>query len=158
MKKAVDDKRKICHVECQNWKTKWRWILTSLVNLSMIHLRNYYVPLRDLCPFHLCQLKVINLFKIFLKYAHVSYFHHFTNWNVQFWVDSSSGGLTRNVADLYFNISSKFKDLFCKIHLFFFSVFYHLISVATDSGPGCCFKTLETAWRSLRKLEEASRL
>ena len=86
MKKAVDDKRKICHVECQNWKTKWRWILTSLVNLSMIHLRNYYVPLRDLCPFHLCQLKVTNLFKIFLKYAHVSYFHHFTNWNVQFWV------------------------------------------------------------------------
>ena len=26
------------------------------------------------------------LFKIFLKYAHVSYFHHFTNWNLQFWV------------------------------------------------------------------------
>ena len=31
-------------------------------------------------------VKVINLFKIFLKYAHLSYFHHFTNWNVQFWV------------------------------------------------------------------------
>ena len=31
-------------------------------------------------------VKVINLFKIFLKYALVSYFPHFTNWNVQFWV------------------------------------------------------------------------
>ena len=29
---------------------------------------------------------MINLFKIFLKYAHVSYFHHFVNWNMQFWV------------------------------------------------------------------------
>ena len=28
---------------------------------------------------------MINLFKIFLKYVHISYFHHFRNWNVQFW-------------------------------------------------------------------------
>ena len=30
-------------------------------------------------------IKLINLVKIFLNYAHVSYIHHFTNWNVQFW-------------------------------------------------------------------------
>ena len=29
---------------------------------------------------------MINLFKIFLKNVHVSYFQHFTNWNVQYWV------------------------------------------------------------------------
>ena len=28
---------------------------------------------------------MINLFKIFLKYVHISYFHHFRNWNLQFW-------------------------------------------------------------------------
>ena len=142
-----------------NWKTKWRWILTSLVNLSMIHLRNYYVPLRDLCPFHLCQLKVINLFKIFLKYAHVSYFHHFTNWNVQFWVDSSSGGLTRNVADLYFNISSKFKDLFCKIHLFifqFFTTWFQLPLIQALAAASRPLKQLGEAWESLKKLQDSS--
>ena len=33
-------------------------------------------------------------------------------------VDSSSGDWIRFAADLYFNISSKIKDLFCKIHRF----------------------------------------
>ena len=39
-----------------------------------------------------------------------------------------------------------------------FFVFYRLISVATDSGFGCYFKNLEAAWRSVRKLQEASRI
>ena len=75
--------------------------------------------------------------------------------------DSSSGDWARNVADLYFNISSRFKDLLCKIHLLFFSFFFcylPLNSVSTDSGPGYCFKNLKAAWRSLGKLEKASRL
>ena len=71
--------------------------------------------------------------------------------------DSSFGGWTRNAAELYFNISSKLKDLFCEIHHFSFA-FYCLLSVTTYSGSACCFKNLEAAWRSLRKLEEASRL
>ena len=72
--------------------------------------------------------------------------------------DSSSAGWTPLTADLYFDISSKFKDLFYKMHHFFWFVFYHLISATTDSGSGCFFKNFENAWRSLRKLEEASRL
>ena len=36
-------------------------------------------------------------------------------------------------------------------------VFYQLISVTTDPGSGCCFKNLEGAWESLKKLEETSR-
>ena len=32
------------------------------------------------------QLKMINLFKIFLKCTYVSYFHHFSNWMWKFWV------------------------------------------------------------------------
>ena len=42
-------------------------------------------------------------------------------------------------------------------YIFFFPIFYRLISVTTDLGSACCFKTFEAAWRSLRKLEEASR-
>ena len=41
---------------------------------------------------------------------------------------------------------------------FLWFIFYRLISVTTNSGSGCCFKNLEEAWRSLGKLEEASRL
>ena len=62
--------------------------------------------------------------------------------------DSSSAGWTRNVADLYFNISSEFKDLFCKIHLF-------LLSTAWFQLP--LFQTLAAASRTLKKLEEAWR-
>ena len=44
---------------------------------------------------------------------------------------------------------------------FFFFVFFGYLplnSVSTDSGPGYCFKNLKAAWRSLGKLEKASRL
>ena len=72
-----------------------------------------------------------------------------------------SGDWARNAADLYFNISSRFKDLLCKKHLFFCLFFFGYLplnSVSTDSGPGYCFKNLKAAWRSLGKLEKASRL
>ena len=39
--------------------------------------------------------------------------------------------------------------------MFVWIVFYHLISVTTDSGSGCCFKNLEEVWR--KRLEEAWR-
>ena len=42
-------------------------------------------------------------------------------------------------------------------HIILWFVFYRLISVGTDPGSGCCFKKLEEAWGSLKKLEEASR-
>ena len=68
--------------------------------------------------------------------------------------DSSFAGWTRLVADLYFNISSKFKDLFSKL-LYFYGLFSTTrFSVTTDSRSGCCFKNLEEAWRSLKKLQD----
>ena len=70
--------------------------------------------------------------------------------------DSSSAGWNRLATVLYFNISSKFKDLLCKIHHFLWFVFCRLISVTTDSGSACCFKNLEEAWRSLKKLQDSS--
>ena len=72
--------------------------------------------------------------------------------------DSRSGSWTRNAVDLYFNTliyQVNLRTYSTKYILFF--VFYHLISVATNSGSGCYFKTLEAAWRNMRKLEEASR-
>ena len=73
--------------------------------------------------------------------------------------DSSSGGLIRVAADsilrltrvLYFNMSSKFKDLFWKIHRF-----YGLFSNDWFQLP--LIQALAAASKSLRKLEEASRL
>ena len=74
--------------------------------------------------------------------------------------DSNSGGSIRLKVDsimwltwvLCFNISSKFKDLFCKIHHFLWFVFSRLISVTIGSGFGCCFKNFEEAWRSFKTL------
>ena len=71
--------------------------------------------------------------------------------------DSSSGGSIRVtadsirlVADSYFNISSKFKDLFCKLYHF-----YGLFSTAWFQLP--LIQALAAASRTLKKLEEAWR-
>ena len=72
--------------------------------------------------------------------------------------DSSSDGLIRVAGDsilrltrvLYFNISSKCKDLFCKIHHF-----YGLFS--TDWFQLRLVQALAAASRTLKKLEEALR-
>ena len=72
--------------------------------------------------------------------------------------DSSSSGWIRVAADsilrltpvLYSNISSKFKDLFCKIHCF-----YGLFS--TDWSQLPLIQALTAASRTLKKLEEAWR-
>ena len=71
---------------------------------------------------------------------------------------SSFGGLIKVAGDsilrltrvLYFNTSSKFKDLFCKIHHF-----YGLFS--TDWFQLQLIQALAAAWRTLKKLEEAWR-
>ena len=65
------------------------------------------------------------------------------------WIESA--GWTGLASDLYFNISSKFKDLFCKIHHF-----YGLFSTAWFQLP--LIQALATASITLKKLEEASRL
>ena len=73
--------------------------------------------------------------------------------------DPSSGSSIRVAADsilrltwvLYFNISSKFKDLFCKIHHF-----YGSFSTVWFQLP--LIQVLAAAWRTLKKLEEASKL
>ena len=71
--------------------------------------------------------------------------------------DLSSGGWTRNVADLYFNISSIFKDLFCKIHLFFcflppdFSYHWFRLRLLLQE-PWSSLKKLENAWISFKTL------
>ena len=62
--------------------------------------------------------------------------------------DSSSAGWTRLVGDLCFNVSNKFKDLFCKIHHF-----YSWFSIAWFQLP--LIKALAVASRTLKKLEEA---
>ena len=83
-------------------------------------------------------------------------------------LDSSFGGSVRVAADsilrltrvLYFNISSKFKDLFCKIHHFYglFSTdWFQLPLIQALTAASRSLKKLEEAWRSLKKLEEASR-
>ena len=75
--------------------------------------------------------------------------------------DSSLGGLTQNAADLYFNISSKFKDLFCKIHHFyglFFTTWFQLPLMQALGAASRTLKKLEEIWGRLQKLEEASGL
>ena len=76
-------------------------------------------------------------------------------------LDSSFGGSVRVAADsilrltrvLYFNISSKFKDLFCKIHHF-----YGLFSAAWFKLPLIqVWMLLQEPWRSLKKFQEAWR-
>ena len=67
---------------------------------------------------------------------------------------SSSTSWTRLAIDLYFNISSKFTDLFCKIHHF-------MVCFLPSDFSYCWFRLwllLQEPWRSLRKLEKASRL
>ena len=72
-------------------------------------------------------------------------------------LDSSFGGLVRVAADsilrltrvLYFNISSKFKDLFCKIHHF-----YGLFS--TDWFQLPLIEALAATSRSSKKLQDSS--
>ena len=67
--------------------------------------------------------------------------------------NSSSAGWTRLAAVLYFDISSKFKDLFCKIHHF-----YGLFSAAWFKLPLIqVWMLLQEPWRSLKKFQEAWR-
>ena len=61
----------------------------------------------------------------------------------------------------YFNISSKFKDLFCKIHHFyglFFTAWFQLPLMQALAAASRTLKKLEEVWGSLKKLEEASRI
>ena len=88
--------------------------------------------------------------------ASYSWFHPTASYKL--WVfypaaDSRSAVWIRHTADLYFNISSKFKDWFCKIN-HFYSLFstcwfqYHWFRL---------WHLLQEPWRSLKKLEEAWR-
>ena len=78
---------------------------------------------------------------------------------IQVTADLGSGGWIRVAADIilrltwviYFNISSKFKDLFCKIHHL-----YGLFSTNWFQLP--LIQALAAASRILKKLEEASKL
>ena len=67
---------------------------------------------------------------------------------------SSSASWIRLAADLYFNISSKFKDLFCKIHRFcgwFSTTWFQLPLIQALAATSRTLKKLEEDWRSLNK-------
>ena len=72
--------------------------------------------------------------------------------------DSSLVGWNQLAAVFYVNISSKFKDLFCKIN-HFMVCFLRLDFSTTDSGLAAAsriLKKLEEAWGSLKKLQDPS--
>ena len=72
---------------------------------------------------------------------------------------SRSAGWIRHVADLYFNISSKLKDLFCKIyHVYslFSTCWFQLPLVQALTAASRTLKKLEEAWGSLKKLQDSS--
>ena len=73
--------------------------------------------------------------------------------------DSNSAGWTRNAADLSFNISSKFKDLFCKIHHFYgllFTTWFQLPLMQALTTASRTLKKLEEAWGSLKRPQDSS--
>ena len=68
---------------------------------------------------------------------------------------SSSGRRTQLVADLYFNMSNKFKDLLCKIHHFyglFPSGWFQLPLIQALVAASRTLKKLQEAWRSFTTL------
>ena len=76
------------------------------------------------------------------------------NWLEFQWLDS-------NAADLYFNISSKFKVFFCKMHHFyglFFTTWFQVPLMQAMTVASRTLKKLEEAWGSLKNLLEAWRL
>ena len=84
--------------------------------------------------------------------ASYSWFHPAVDYELRVilschWFEST--GWTRLLADLYFNKSSKFKNLFCKIHHF-----CSLFSTACFQLP--LIRALPTASRTLKKLEEVA--
>ena len=87
------------------------------------------------------------------------WFHPVANYNLRLILFSGwlgPAGLTRVAADLFFNISSNFKNLFCKIHHFYGLFSTDWFQLPLIQVNGCCFKSLEEAWESLKKLQEAS--
>ena len=76
--------------------------------------------------------------------------------------DSSSTSWTRLAGDLYLNISSKFKDLFCKTCHFMvcfllpgFSYHWFWLWLLLQE-PWRSFKKLQEAWESRKKLQDSS--
>ena len=88
------------------------------------------------------------------------WFHPAADYKLQLilfcgWLESA--GWTRLAADLYFNISSKFKDLFCKIYHFyglFSTTWFQLPLILTLAAASSTSKKLEEAWRTLKKLQD----
>ena len=79
-----------------------------------------------------------------------SWFHPAAGYELQLFylvADSRSAGWIRHAADIYFNISSNFKDWFCKRHHF-----YNLFSICWFQLP--LIQALPAASRTLKKLEE----
>ena len=73
------------------------------------------------------------------------------------WLESA--GLTRLASDLYFNISSKFKDIFFKIYHFYglFSItWFQLPLIQAQAAVSRTLKKLEEARGSLKNLQEFS--
>ena len=91
-----------------------------------------------------------------------SWFHPSADYELQLilscgWLESASWN--RLAADLYFNKSSKFKDLFCKIHYFyglFPTAWFQLPLIQALTAVLRTLKKLEEAWGSLRKLQGSS--
>ena len=69
--------------------------------------------------------------------------------------DSSFAGWSRLAAEFYFNISSKSKDLFCKIHDFyglFSTTCFQLSLIQALAAASRTLKKLKEAWRSFKTL------
>ena len=69
--------------------------------------------------------------------------------------DLSSAGWTRLASDLYFNISSKFKHLFRKMHHFyglFSTAWFQLPLIQVLAAALRTLKKLEKVWKSLKNL------
>ena len=91
-----------------------------------------------------------------------SWFHSRADYELRLilscsWLSSASW--TRLAADLYFNISSKFKDLFCKVHhfyVFFPTTWFQLSLIQALAAAWRNLTKLEQAWGNLKKLQDSS--
>ena len=104
----------------------------------------------------------VSILRLTWVQADYSWFHPVAGYGLWFFypaAESRSTGWIWLAADLYFNISSKFKDLFCNIHHFyslFSTSWFQLPLIQALDAASRILKKLEEVWGSLKKLQDSS--
>ena len=108
---------------------------------------NWLYPISDSSSGSWMRLKSVSALRLTMRCGRLTFQWLDTSYSwFQPAADSSPSNWNRLAADLFFNISSKFKDLFCKMHHF-----YGLFSTSWFQLP--LIQALATASRTFKKLE-----